>query len=125
MATVREIEVTLATLEDNILDSLGYREYTVKVGSIGITPNPEVTDVPKDKLGTATYQGYVQALGNNGNPTNFFKLVISREVAESTIRQAKYWTITRESYKAECLPVEIRVQDSRYVVVLAVIKRIE
>lgn len=122
--TVRSIEVELASLEDEILDSLGYREFTVTVGSTVISPNPEVVDTPKKNLSTAVYQGYLQTLGNNGHPTNFFKVTISREVAESVIRQAKYWRLTRESYSAECLPVEIVVQDSRYLVMLAVIKRI-
>lgn len=122
--TVRAIEVDLASLEDKILDSLGYREFTVVVGTTVISPNPEVIDTPKKSLSTAVYQSYIQTLGNNGNPTNFFKVTISREVDESIIRQPKYWRLTRENYVAECLPVEIVVQDSRYLVMLAVIKRI-
>lgn len=122
--TVRPIEVQLASLEDDILDSLGYREFTVEVGSTVISPNPEVVDTPKKNIPTAAYQGYLQVLGGNGHPTNFFNIAISREVPEATIRQAEYWTLTRDTYVAQGLPVEIVVQDSRYLVMVAIIKRI-
>jgi len=122
--TVRDIEVSLASLEDNILANLGYREFVVAVGSTVISPSPQVVDKPKKNMSTAVFQSYLQALGNNGNPTNFFEVTISREIDENVIRKPNYWKLTRGNYKAECLPVEIVVSDSRYLVMLAVIKRV-
>lgn len=120
--TVRVIEVDLTKVEDDILRDLGYRETQVQVGTDTIDPPPEVTEIPMGKISVERMHGYVNRLGGNGNPTNIFQVTISRLVDEAIIRQQAYWTLTRDTWIATCLPVELHVDDSRYNLTLAVIK---
>jgi len=120
--TVRDVEVRLASLEDRILDRLGYREYQLTIGTdvVAILPGTEqknITSYSDEQL-----RGFANRLGGNGNPIGIFKLKISREVPEATVRQLKYWRLSREGYIADCLPLDIKVTDSRYEVLLGVIK---
>jgi hypothetical protein len=121
--TVKDLEVRLASKEDEILDRLGYREYEVKIGDTLLTVLPKITQKNITSYSDEQLRGFADRLSGRGNPISIFKLEISREVSESLIRSFEYWTLTRSDYIAECLPVDIVVNDSRYIVTLAVIKQ--
>lgn len=122
--SLRDIEVRLgANIEDAVLSRLGYREYSVTIGSTPITVLPEVnhkniTSYTQDQL-----SGFADRLGGNGNPISIFELKLSRVIPESTVRQFGYWILSRDGYEATCLPIDIKVEDSRYIVLLGVIKQ--
>jgi hypothetical protein len=121
--SVRDIEVKFATVEDNILDNLGYREYVLTVGNTEINPKPEVTQKPIQSFSDGAIRRFIDNLGGQGNPVTYFKVAISREVDESILRAFAPWRLTRGSYVANCLPVELKVTDSRYEVMLGVLKQ--
>lgn len=121
--TVRNLEIRLTGLEDNISDRLGYREFTVAINGTILSPPPEVISKGFKDYSEAAISKFINTLGGKGNPSGFFEVVVSRLIVdESVIRSYEYWTITRDSYVATCLPVAIKVTDSRYEVILAVIK---
>lgn len=120
--SVRDIEVRLTGVEDSILDKLGYREFDVSVGGTLLDPKPEVIEKPLSGYSTDQIRGFADSLGGQGNPVSTFQLFISRLVDESLISNYNYWTLTRDNLVATCLPLEIKVEDSRYVVLLGVIK---
>lgn len=122
MTTVRGLEVELTVLEDGILGNLGYREYTVQVGGYVLNPVPEVVQKDAGAYGQTAMNMFIDRLGGEGNPIGFYELQISRAIPEEVIRALEYWTISRDGYVAECLPVALVVTDSRYKVTLAVIK---
>lgn len=121
--TVREIEVTFAGIEDEILDDLGYREYTITIDGIELTPKPEVIQKPLQAFSDGQIRRFIDNLGGQGNPITYFQVNVSRTITESTIRNFSYWVLTRDSYVATCLPVQFKVTDSRYEVLLGVIKQ--
>jgi len=123
MATgVRAIEVKLGSLEDKILKDLGYREYNVSIGGILIEPSPLVEPKPLRGYSDSQLRGFADSLGGQGNPITLFKIHISREIDEGLIRSFNYWMLERDGFNAQCLPVEIRETDSRYLVTVGVIK---
>ena len=121
--TVRDVEVRLSSLEDRILDRLGYREYTLTIKDEVIDILPGVQQKNITSYSPSQLQGFADRLGGQGNPISIFNLAISREVPEATIRAFGYWTLSRDGYTAECLPLDIKVTDSRYQVLLGVIKQ--
>lgn len=120
--TVRQVEVDLSGVEDRVLDSLGYREFQVTIGETIIEPKPKITEKPLSSYSESQLRGFADSLGGNGNPISTFKLELSRLIDESIIRGFNYWTLTRSSYVATCLPLEMVVTDSRIKVLLGVIK---
>ena len=120
--SVRDLEVRLTRLEDNILGRLGYREYTVTVGSTLLDPVPEVLQKSVNAYSETKLASFINALGGQGNPISFYELQVSRLVPESLIRSFVYWTLLRDGLESTCLPVSITVEDSRYKVILAAIK---
>lgn len=122
MATVREIEVELADLEDRILNDLGYREYTVEVNSTIITPQPKVVHKSISNFKQEKIDTFVRALGSGRNPSSYFVLEISRSVSEDLVRHKGYWTLTRGSLVSTCAMVDYTQTDSRHKVTLGVIK---
>jgi hypothetical protein len=123
MGSVRDIEVRFGSVEDNILNRLGYREYTLTVGNYEVNPLPEVVQKPIQAFSDSQVRRFIDNLGGQGNPITFYKVTISREVPEANLREYVLWTLTRGSYVAECLPVEFTVSDSRYTVILGVLKQ--
>jgi hypothetical protein len=123
MTSVRQVEVNASVLEDNILDSLGYREYSVLVGETPLTPKPEVVHKPLKSFSDSQIRNFIDQLGGQGNPISYFGVAVSRAISEATIRSLDYWSVTRDGYQATCLPVSIEVTDSRYNVILAVLKQ--
>jgi hypothetical protein len=121
--TIRNLEVRLTRLEDNILGRFGYREYVVEVGNTALDPVPEVVQKSLSAYSETKLSGFINALGGQGNPISFYELAVSRLIAESTIRQFSYWKLTRDGIVSECLPVSITVEDARYKVILATIKQ--
>lgn len=121
--SIRDLEVKLTRLEDNILDRFGYREYTVEVGLDTLDPVPEVVQKSLSAYSETKLASFIQALGGQGNPISFYELAISRLISESVVRQFSYWKLTRDGIISECLPVSITVEDARYKVVLATIKQ--
>ncbi len=122
--TLRDTAVRLASLEDRILDRLGFREYEVKVGDTILSPSPKVTQKNITSYSPDQLRGFADKLGGQGNPISIFTLDVSREVSEGVMRTFDYWTLTRESYEATCLPVDFSVGDERVKVTLAVIKQV-
>ena len=120
--SVRDLEVRLTRLEDNILSNLGYREYEVVIGDLVVDPKPEVNQKSLAAYSETKLANFINALGGQGNPISFFELQVSRLVDEETVRSYQYWKLTRDSIVAECLPVSITVEDARYKVILAAIK---
>jgi hypothetical protein len=120
--SIRDLETRLTGLEDNILDRFGYREFSVVVDGTTLNPPPEVISKGFQDYSEAAISKFINSLGGKGNPTGFFEVTVSRLISETLIRSYKYWTITRDSYVADCLPVAIKVTDSRIIVTLAVIK---
>lgn len=120
--SVRDIEVRLTKLEDDILDNLGYREFNIEVNGTILNPKPEVIEKPLSGYSSDQIRGFADTLGGQGNPISTFKLMISRTIPENLITDYSYWTLTRDNLVATCLPLEISVEDSRYVVLLGVIK---
>lgn len=120
--SVRDIEVRLGGLEDNILDNLGYREYAVSVAGVPLDPPPEVIQKSIRSYTEGQMQRFIDAMGGNGNPVAFFEAYISRLIPESTIRTFDYWTIARDGFTAKCLLVDLVVDDSRYKATLGVVK---
>jgi len=120
--SVRDLEVRLTRLEDNILGRLGYREYQVKVGNLTLDPQPEVVQKSLAAYSETKLASFIQALGRRGNPISYYELEVSRLVPEATIRSYQYWNLTRDGYVSECLPVSITTTDARYRVILAAIK---
>jgi hypothetical protein len=121
--SVRDVEVRLASLEDKILSNLGYREYTLKIGTTSIPILPGITQKNMTSYTPAQLQGFADKLGGQGNPIAIFKLALSREIPEATVRQFAYWYLTRSGYEAKCMPIDIIVTDSRYIITLAVLKQ--
>lgn len=124
MGDVRSIEVRLSSLEDRILDRLGYREFQVFVGSTEILPKPGIIEKPLSSYNATQLQGFADSLGGQGNPITTFKLAISREFPEPIIRNFAYWRLIRDSYEATCLPVDFKITDARALVTVAVIKSV-
>ena len=122
MSNVRDTEVKLTGVEDRLLARLGYRLYDVYVGNQLVDPPPAVTEKPLSSYTGTQLQGFVDALGGNGNPITTFKLEISRLVPESILREFNYWRLERDDYVATCLPIELIVMDSRIKVLLGVVK---
>lgn len=122
--SVRDIQVRLGgQVEDNILGRLGYREFTVSIGGTELTYPPAIKQMNLKAYSDSQLRGFADALGGQGNPIAYFEVRVSRLEPESLIRSFVYWVLTREGFQAECLPVDIRVNDDRYVVTLAVIKQ--
>lgn len=121
--SVRDVEVRLASLEDKILEGLGYREYFILIGTTPVKILPGTTQKNQSSYTSEQLQGFADRLGGQGNPIALFKVAVSREVPESLIRSSAYWTLTRSGYTAKCLPIDIVVTDSRYVVLLGVLKQ--
>lgn len=122
-SSVRDIEVLFGGIEDTILDSLGYREYEVTIGANTVTPRPEVINKPLQAFSDGQIRQFIDSLGGQGNPIAYFKVIIARTFLEAIVRDFAYWTLTRETYEAQCLPVQIKVTDSRYEVLLGVLKQ--
>lgn len=123
MASVRKLQVDLTGLEDNISKNLGYREYEVKIGDTVLSPVPNIEQKEVNEFKPSTLDLFQQNLQNNSSPIGFFVANISRLIDENLVRTYKYWTITRDGIESECLPVSITVEDARYKVILAIIKR--
>jgi len=121
--SVRDLEVRLSELEDNISHNLGYREYLVKVGDTTLEPRPYCDMKKVEDFKPGTLDLFKQNLQGNTTPIGFFSLNISRVISESTIRAYNYWYIIRDGIESQCLPVSIQVEDSRYKVILAIIKK--
>lgn len=122
--SVRDVEVRLTKTEDQILGRLGYREYSVTIGTTTLDPVPEVIMKPSSSFGSDQIQDFIRQLGDSGNPVAYFKVTISRLIPESVVRQFARWRIARDGYEADCLPVSIEVTDSRYVVIAAILKQV-
>lgn len=120
--SVRKLEVDLTGLEDRISKELGYREYQVYVGDTLLEPPPNVDQKKVDEFSPKSLDLFQKNLQGNTSPIGFFKLKISRLIPESLIRDYQYWDLIRDNIKSSCLPVSITVEDSRYIVILAVIK---
>lgn len=123
MVSVRQIEIDLTRVEDNVLGSLGYREYSVVVNNTTLDPVPEVIQKTSTSFSDEDVNKFIQAMGGRGNPSIFFKLTISRLIPEALLRTNNYWTLERDGYVAECLPVDFKVEDARYIVILGVVKQ--
>jgi hypothetical protein len=123
--SVRDIEVLFSGIEDEILEDLGYREYRVFVNNVELNPKPEIVQKPLASFSDGTIKRFIDSLGGQGNPITYYKLFISRTISEETIRVFGYWLLARGTYNATCLPVEFKVTDSRYEVLLGVIKQSE
>lgn len=121
--TVRDTEVRLTRTEDNILDRLGYREYTVVVDGVTLDPKPSVINKPLSRFSGDTLNRFIDQLGGKGNPVSFYELSISRLIDETLLRSDVYWYVTRGTYEAKCLPVQFEVLDSRVKVTLGILKR--
>lgn len=120
--SIRDLEVRLTETEDRINARLGYREYAVRVDGVLLDPPPEVKHRAITSYRAETYMQFINTLGGSGNPLGFYEVYISRLIPEATVRAYKGWQVTRDTYTARCLPVSLEVQDSRYIVVLAVVK---
>jgi hypothetical protein len=66
---------------------------------------------------------FKQNLQGNTTPIGFFSLNISRTIPENIIRTYDYWYIIRDGIESQCLPVSIQVEDARYKVMLAIVKK--
>lgn len=123
MGNVRRIEVKLASLQDRILGKLGYREYSLSISGTQVDILPGITQKNITSYSPDQLSGFADRLGGQGNPISIFRLELSREVPESLVRQFGYWILSRDGYVADCLPLDIQVTDSRYIVLLGVIKQ--
>jgi hypothetical protein len=121
--TVRNLEVRLTELEDDISQNLGYREYIVKVGSTTLDPRPYCDMKKVEDFKPGTLDLFKQNLQGNTTPIGFFSLNISRTIPENIIRTYDYWYIIRDGIESQCLPVSIQVEDARYKVMLAIVKK--
>lgn len=121
--SVRDIEVRLASVEDTLLSRLGYREYTVRVGNTTLEIAPEVIQKSLKAYSDDQLRKFIQSLGSRGNPIAYFEVAVSREIGEPLVRSMDYWYLSRDGYQATCLPCDIQVDDSRYLLVLGVIKQ--
>ena len=120
--TVRRLEVELTVLEDNILGDLGYREYIVQIGEFVLDPVPEVEQKDASAFPSAALNTFIDRMGGHGNPIGFYQLSVSRSIPEQLIRSLEYWTLTRDGYVIQALPVALVVADARYRVTLGVVK---
>jgi hypothetical protein len=120
--TVRDIEVKLTSLEDNILNNLGYREYTIAIGATELTIKPEVIQKSIRGYSDGQMQRFIDAMGGQGNPIAFFQIALSRDISESLVRQYDYWTLIRDGLVAKGLLVDLIVEDARYIATVGVIK---
>jgi len=120
--SVRDLEVRLTRLEDSILGRLGYREYEVKVGNQLLDPQPEVVQKSVASYSETKLASFINALGGRGNPISYFELEVSRLVPEAVVRSYQYWSLKRDGFVSECLPVSITTTDARHRVILAAIK---
>lgn len=125
MTTVREIEARLASeVEDGVLSRLGYREFEViPPNGVAIVPRPQVKQVdlvnPKNQ--------YVEGLLQNAGiyrATAVFELLISRVVAKSVVTQFGTWTLTHDEdgSPVTCQLLDLKIQDARWKLLLAVIR---
>jgi len=120
--SVRDIEVKLASLEDNILNNLGYREYAIAIGATELTIKPEVIQKSIRAYSDGQMQRFINAMGGQGNPIAFFQIALSRDISEALVRQYDYWTLTRDGLVAKGLLVDLIVEDARYIATVGVIK---
>lgn len=124
--TVRQIEAELAsTVEDQVLQDLGYREYAVTVPDFGLVePRPEVKQINLAGASTNQLNVYVSELGNNRLPVAVYRVLLPRLVPESAIKSKRLWLLKHDSWQnpTEVKAVAIARQDSRWQVDLAVVK---
>lgn len=126
--SLRDTEVKLASLEDQILGKLGYREYTVKIGNSVVSPDPAIALRSHLRFSEDQIKGWTLKLnqGSNsstsGNTITLYELKISREVPETTIRKQDYWYLKRGKNTIKCSMLSLDIKDSRYIVILGVIK---
>ena len=120
--SVRALEVELTRLEDKILGDLGYREYVVQIGNSVLSPIPGVEQKDASAFPSAALSTFIDQMGGHGNPIGFYQLSVSRLIPESLIRSLEYWTLTRDGYVIQALPVALVVTDARYRVTLGVVK---
>lgn len=122
MAGIRDVEVRFSGTEDQILERLGYREYEVRVDGVLLEPKPEVIHKAPTSYTSGRYMMFIDKLGGKGNPLGFYEVAISRLLPEDVVRSYKYWEVKRGDYIARCSPVSFEVTDSRFNVILAVVK---
>lgn len=120
--SVRQTEVNLTKLEDDILEKLGYREYTILIDTTELDPKPQVKPKDASKFSPSEISQFIDRIGGNGNAISYFEVMVSRLIPEALVRSFNYWYLIRDNLTSQCLPVKIETLDSRYKVVLAVIK---
>lgn len=121
--TIRDIEVRLTGLEDNLLDKFGYREFGVRIGTTPLTILPQIEEKDINSFTPQQLTNFANAMGNSGNPTTYFKLTLSRLIDETLVRGFDYWYLTKNDIEIKCMPVSLTETDSRYIVILGVLKQ--
>lgn len=122
--SVRRVEVRLTNTEDKVLQRLGYREYEVSILTTPptvVSPPPKVTNTNQSQLGPDQLESFLQ-MGGYGNVSSLYTVEISRLFPEALVRGPYYWQVSRDGYVARCLLVSVQTLDSRYRVILGVLK---
>lgn len=120
---IRDVEVRLTGLVDRLGDKFGYREYAVRVGDTYLNNKPEIKEKDINSFSPTQLANFANSLGNTGNPTTFFQLNVSRLEPEELVRGFNYWYLERGVEVIKCMPVSLVENDSRYVVILGILKQ--
>lgn len=122
MGNLRELEVRLGIVSDELEERLGYREYEISTANgVDLTPAPTVIVVDPTKLSEAQVASFTN-FGKSGLPTEIYKLLVSRSVDEGNVRAHGNWNVTRDNVTASCRVLGIVTNMTRYVVYLGVVK---
>lgn len=126
--SLADTERKLASLEDRIGASLGYRETTVKIGNTLVTPTPKVVNANQKAYSDDQLKGYTIRLGTSqsakslGNTITLFTVKVSREFPERILKSNNHWYLTRGTYKATCLLLDFKITPSRFIATIGVLK---
>lgn len=120
---IRDIEVRLTGLEDGLLEKFGYREFGVRIGTTELEILPQVKERDVSSFSPTQLTAFANSLGSSGNPTTYFELTVSRLIDSDLIRSFDYWYLVKEGIEIKCMPVSLVETDSRYIVILGVLKQ--
>jgi len=124
--SVRDLEARLAgSVEDKVLQRLGYREIDVRLPSgLLVTPRPICYEVSEAEKNRSLSSQVLLDLQNESRPTTIYHLEIPRTYTAQEIRDDGVYTLTIDNEGTlETYPLSILRKDSRWVILLGVQRR--
>lgn len=120
--SVREIEARLAsTVEDKVLQRLGYREAEVNLPDLTVVqPRPPVRELTQGQARQRVAEQVLTSLTEGYRPVTLFEVLVPRTYPPSQVRAEGVWRVHLDGEEpTDCKALLIQRGDARWSVILA------